>query len=315
MIGEVVKWIKKAHKTPREGEEGGREEDRQVDEGLRTVEKVWKERGKLLRPEAAAAAAAAGKKKEGKRKGMGTGRGRKEVDEDEDQDEEEEEEGEGGRRRGRGKKEYVFSVEDEFESHYHTSSRKGGGRGGGGGEGGAAAAAAVPAGASNSSAPLSTEVMKRIMLEVENLRDHLQDMTDGQIFVCFSEATLLLWKVLIMPSSGTPYYGGCFEFHLSIPPDYPNHPPKCVFMTTGGGQVRYNPNLYHNGKGKLSSSLSLLLFLSLPFFPLLSLIPCCWYWCAKHPSMMNTQRNGIDIFTPNLHTFELTKTLVSTPYL
>lgn len=106
--------------------------------------------------------------------------------------------------------------------------------------------------ASHSSAFLSREVMKRIMLEVENLRDHLQDMTDGQIFVCFSEAALLLWKVLIMPSSGTPYFGGCFEFHLSIPPDYPNHPPKCVFVTTGGGQVRYNPNLYHNGKVCLS---------------------------------------------------------------
>lgn len=124
--------------------------------------------------------------------------------------------------------------------------------------------------ASHSSASLSREVMKRIMLEVENLRDHLQDMTDGQIFVCFSEAALLLWKVLIMPSSGTPYFGGCFEFHLSIPPDYPNHPPKCVFMTTGGGQVRYNPNLYHNGKGELPFFLPAFLFCSLFLPPFLS---------------------------------------------
>ena len=82
------------------------------------------------------------------------------------------------------------------------------------------------------------EVMKRIMLELENLKDNLRGMTDGQIYVVFSEAQCLLWKVLIIPSSGTPYYGGCFEFHLAIPPDYPNRPPKCLFMTTGGGQVR-----------------------------------------------------------------------------
>jgi len=252
MIGEAVKWIKKVQEMLREGEEGGRaggrEEDRQVEEGLRMVEKVWWEREKLLRPEAAAAAE--NKKKEGKRKGRGRGRGRMEEEEDE---EEGEEDGEGGRRRGKGK-EYVFSVEDEFVSHYHTTHRGGGGGGEAAGAGAAAAAAAAAAASASSSrsstAPLSREVMKRIMLEVENLRDHLQNMTDGQVFVCFSEAALLLWKVLIIPSSGTPYYGGCFEFHLSIPPDYPNHPPKCVFMTTGGGQVRYNPNLYHNGKGK-----------------------------------------------------------------
>ena len=39
-----------------------------------------------------------------------------------------------------------------------------------------------------------------------------------------------------------------FRFTLNCPDDYPNSPPKCKLMTTGGGAVRFNPNLYANGK-------------------------------------------------------------------
>jgi len=90
------------------------------------------------------------------------------------------------------------------------------------------------------------------MLELENLKDFLRGMEDGQIFVVFSEATCLLWKVLMIPSSGTPYFGGCFEFHLALPPDYPAKPPKCTFMTTGGNQVGA---YYHEGDHRRRSQL------------------------------------------------------------
>lgn len=109
---------------------------------------------------------------------------------------------------------HVLAVPDEFDMHQYKND-----------------AATAP----------SMEVVKRIMLELEHLKDFLKTMTDGQVYVVFSEASCLLWKVLMIPSSGTPYYGGCFEFHLSIPADYPAHPPKCLFMTTGGNQVRFNP--------------------------------------------------------------------------
>lgn len=29
--------------------------------------------------------------------------------------------------------------------------------------------------------------------------------------------------------------------------NYPNEPPKVNLMTTGGGKIRFNPNLYSNG--------------------------------------------------------------------
>jgi baculoviral IAP repeat-containing protein 6 len=34
--------------------------------------------------------------------------------------------------------------------------------------------------------------------------------------------------------------------------DFPNGPPICKIVTTGGGSVRFNPNLYNNGKVCLS---------------------------------------------------------------
>ena len=46
----------------------------------------------------------------------------------------------------------------------------------------------------------------------------------------------------------TPYAFGLFEFAVFIPPDYPNVPPLVNLQTTGGGMVRFNPNLYSDGK-------------------------------------------------------------------
>jgi hypothetical protein len=34
--------------------------------------------------------------------------------------------------------------------------------------------------------------------------------------------------------------------------DYPQKPPKVQFLTTGGGTVRFNPNLYESGRVCLS---------------------------------------------------------------
>jgi hypothetical protein len=43
-----------------------------------------------------------------------------------------------------------------------------------------------------------------------------------------------------------------FTFDLYLPPQYPDVPPKVQFLTTGGGHVRFNPNLYSDGKVCLS---------------------------------------------------------------
>lgn len=59
-------------------------------------------------------------------------------------------------------------------------------------------------------------------------------------------------KVMIAGPEGTPYAGGLFEFDCFMPLDYPNSPPLLHLRTTGGGSVRFNPNLYNCGKVCLS---------------------------------------------------------------
>ena len=59
---------------------------------------------------------------------------------------------------------------------------------------------------------------------------------------------LCLWQVLITGPSETPYSNGCFLFDVFFPPDYPKGPMLVNLMTTGLGRVRFNPNLYNDGK-------------------------------------------------------------------
>ncbi|TRY90785.1 hypothetical protein DNTS_028651, partial [Danionella cerebrum] len=58
--------------------------------------------------------------------------------------------------------------------------------------------------------------------------------------------------VLITGPADTPYANGCFEFDVYFPQDYPNSPPLVNLETTGGHSVRFNPNLYNDGKVCLS---------------------------------------------------------------
>ena len=57
---------------------------------------------------------------------------------------------------------------------------------------------------------------------------------------------------MIAGPDDTPYAGGLFEFDCFIPINYPHSPPLMHLRTTGRGSVRFNPNLYNNGKVCLS---------------------------------------------------------------
>jgi len=61
-------------------------------------------------------------------------------------------------------------------------------------------------------------------------------------------AKLLACQVLMTGPSDTPYANGCFEFDVYFPVDYPNSPPLINLETTGNHTVRFNPNLYNDGK-------------------------------------------------------------------
>jgi ubiquitin-protein ligase len=61
-----------------------------------------------------------------------------------------------------------------------------------------------------------------------------------------------MMKALIAGATGTPYAHGVYEFDIFCENSYPNGPPKMNLMTTGAGQIRFNPNLYACGKVCLS---------------------------------------------------------------
>ncbi|KAL7533495.1 hypothetical protein ACHAXR_005269, partial [Thalassiosira sp. AJA248-18] len=61
-----------------------------------------------------------------------------------------------------------------------------------------------------------------------------------------------LLRVMITGPDESPYANGCFFFDINLPTNYPKVPPLVQFLTTGGGKIRFNPNLYNCGKVCLS---------------------------------------------------------------
>merc|ERR1711872_415104 len=72
------------------------------------------------------------------------------------------------------------------------------------------------------------------------------------VFVRSDDEKSTLLKAIITGPEDTPYTGGVYEFDIYFPSKYPTVPPKVHFRTTGAGTVRFNPNLYQDGKVCLS---------------------------------------------------------------
>lgn len=104
----------------------------------------------------------------------------------------------------------------------------------------------------NPIASSNRERNRRIAKELATMTSALPLEYGSSIFVCTDESRVDLMKVLITGPEDTPYANGLFEFDVFFPANYPNVPPKCNFLTTGGGSVRFNPNLYADGKVCLS---------------------------------------------------------------
>ena len=88
--------------------------------------------------------------------------------------------------------------------------------------------------------------------EVSSFSTCLPVTWESSVHVAVDEDRLDLLRILILPGQDTPYANGAFVFDAYLPPDYPNSHPKVQFLTTGGGRVRFNPNLYECGKVCLS---------------------------------------------------------------
>ena len=94
--------------------------------------------------------------------------------------------------------------------------------------------------------------MRRLAQEAITLSVSLPLTSSSSVFLRACEERLDVFKVLITGPADTPYANGCFEFDAYFPPDYPNVPVQISLQTTGGNSVRFNPNLYNDGKVCLS---------------------------------------------------------------
>ncbi|CAJ1417719.1 unnamed protein product [Effrenium voratum] len=94
--------------------------------------------------------------------------------------------------------------------------------------------------------PLSC--LRRVSAEVAELK---KEPLPGA-FVCPDENIATLVHALLQGPEGTPYELGLFHFMIYAKPNYPHEPPLARLMTTGKGQVRFNPQFYTSGKVCLS---------------------------------------------------------------
>jgi len=78
-----------------------------------------------------------------------------------------------------------------------------------------------------------------------------EDLAEQGIHYHFDSSLNHRAVALIVGPKDTPYDGGFYLFEFTFPNSYPLKPPHVAFLT-GDGRVRFNPNLYVNGKVCLS---------------------------------------------------------------
>jgi len=89
--------------------------------------------------------------------------------------------------------------------------------------------------------------IKRILHDIIAIDN---DPIEG-IYISYDDVDISNVKALIIGPNDTPYEGGFYLFDIIFPNEYPHLPPKVLFKTTNG-KIRFNPNLYENGKVCLS---------------------------------------------------------------
>jgi ubiquitin-conjugating enzyme E2 Z len=92
---------------------------------------------------------------------------------------------------------------------------------------------------------ISKESVHRLLKDVREIWDH--PLEGNGIYYEHDDEDMLKGYALIVGPADTPYFGGFYFFELAFPHDYPHSPPV-LKMVTQGDNVRFNPNLYVNGK-------------------------------------------------------------------
>jgi len=92
---------------------------------------------------------------------------------------------------------------------------------------------------------INKETIQRLIKDVKQIKKF--PLHENNIYYLHDEENILKGYALIIGGENTPYFGGYYFFELTYPHDYPHSPPKVTFVTNGDN-IRFNPNLYTNGK-------------------------------------------------------------------
>ena len=87
---------------------------------------------------------------------------------------------------------------------------------------------------------------------VKDIADITKDpLQDHGIYYRHDDTNMLIGHALIIGPEDTPYQYGFYHFKIVFPVNYPDVPPTVTFLTNKN-RIRFNPNLYRNGKCCLS---------------------------------------------------------------
>ena len=86
---------------------------------------------------------------------------------------------------------------------------------------------------------------KRLLKDVININKH--PLNDQGIYYIHDTSNIKKGYALIIGPENTIYSHGMYFFKFTFPDDYPFNPPHVEYLTNNDS-VRFNPNLYRNGK-------------------------------------------------------------------
>tara|TARA_B110001452_G_scaffold267448_1_gene277358 strand:+ start:4012 stop:4764 length:753 start_codon:yes stop_codon:yes gene_type:complete len=96
---------------------------------------------------------------------------------------------------------------------------------------------------------ITTCCIKRLAHDVKYITKN--PLEKENIYYKHDEENILKGYSLIIGNKNTPYSDGYYFFEFNYPEDYPYEPPVVKFISNDG-KMRFNPNLYTNGKVCLS---------------------------------------------------------------
>ena len=98
---------------------------------------------------------------------------------------------------------------------------------------------------------INNSAVKRIAKDVKYIITNEASLSSENIYYKHDEENVFKGYALIIGNKCTPYAYGYYFFEFIFPENYPFAPPQVNYLTNDG-TMRFNPNLYSNGKVCLS---------------------------------------------------------------